>query len=93
MLHRNLILMIGVWGLTIAGCAPVSTEQRRSAHSPPQVPPASFAGRQFVDGDGCVFIRAGVSRAPKWVPRVSRDGEHICGAAPTFPTAVPDTDT
>lgn len=93
MLHRNLILMIGVSVLTIAGCAPESIEQRRSAQSPSQVPPASFAGQQFVDRDGCVFIRAGAPRALKWVPRVSRDGEQICGAEPTFPTVATKTDT
>ena len=51
---------------------------------PAEFPPASFTGNQFVDSQGCAFIRAGISGVDRWVPRVDRARNQLCHFQPTF---------
>ncbi len=50
---------------------------------PAELPPANFAGQQYVDSKGCMFLRAGSGGEVVWVPRVSREGTPICGNPPS----------
>ncbi|MDP3193781.1 SPOR domain-containing protein [Tabrizicola sp.] len=50
---------------------------------PAEVPPADYAGLQYVDSKGCMFARAGTGSQVVWVPRVSRQGVPVCGSPPS----------
>ena len=60
--------------------------------TPAEFPPDSFAGNQYVDSNGCAFIRAGISGVVNWVPRMNRQREPLCGFEPTFGGAAPVTE-
>lgn len=71
-----------VWGLLalllISGPA-----LARDLIQPAELPPASYAGLQYVDSKGCLFIRAGSAGKVLWLPRVTRQGEPLCGHPPS----------
>ncbi len=50
---------------------------------PAELPPPDFAGQQYVDSKGCLFARAGTPGKVVWVPRVTRDGQRLCGNPPS----------
>lgn len=50
---------------------------------PAELPPAGYGGLQYVDSQGCAFIRAGTDAKPIWVPRVSSGGAPLCGNPPS----------
>jgi cell division septation protein DedD len=57
--------------------------QARDPVRPAELPPAGYAGQQYVDSKGCMFVRAGRGAEVVWVPRVSREGVPICGNPPS----------
>mgnify|MGYP001799821373 CR=1 FL=1 len=51
---------------------------------PAEFPPSSYAGRQYVDSKGCVFIRAGIDNNVTWIPRLTRGRQQVCGFQPSL---------
>lgn len=64
--------------LVIAVAASVLAEAQ-----PAELPPASYAGLQYVDSLGCAFMRAGTDESPVWVPRVTAGGAALCDNPPS----------
>jgi hypothetical protein len=50
---------------------------------PAELPPDDYAGQQYVDSKGCLFMRAGPKDAETWIPRVTREGVPLCGNPPS----------
>ena len=66
-----------------------TTAWAQSNGVPREFPPADFSGNQFVDSEGCAFIRAGISGNTQWVPRVDAGRRQLCNFQPTFAEVEP----
>ena len=69
--------------LFLVGFAPAAGAQSGDMAAPSELPPASYAGAEFVDSRGCVFMRAGIDGDVRWVPRLDADREPVCGQPPS----------
>jgi hypothetical protein len=79
---RRGCLWPGVAGLAFVGLSVLPAEAR-DLTEPAERPPASYAGQQYVDSRGCMFVRAGTADMVLWIPRVSRGGEPLCDNPPS----------
>lgn len=62
-------------GASVPVCAQIS--------QPAELPPPDYAGQQYVDTRGCLFMRAGTPGNELWIPRVTRQGVPMCGNPPS----------
>ena len=71
------------FGALLVGGALGASAALAQGSQPAEQPPADFAGQQYVDSKGCLFVRAGDGTKVLWIPRVSRDGAQVCGYPPS----------
>lgn len=76
---RLRVLLGAMAGLVLLAAAPGLAQSIR----PAETPPADYAGQQYVDSQGCMFLRAGTPGKVVWVPRVTRQGMPMCGNPPS----------
>lgn len=68
--------------LLLAFSAQAATAQSNGL--PAEIPPASYTANQYVDSNGCAFIRAGIGGGLSWVPRVNRSRSQLCSFQPSI---------
>ncbi len=81
----KLSIYVALAAYCVVSAAPLAWAQStENALLPAELPPETFKESQYVDSQGCVFIRAGVDGSVSWIPRVSASRKQICGQTPTF---------
>jgi hypothetical protein len=78
----RIVVVFAIW--TGMGIGALHAQSLRGGQTPAEFPPTSYRGSQYIDSQGCVYIRAGIDGNVTWVPRVNRQRRLICGQTPTL---------
>jgi hypothetical protein len=89
-LRAGLLAGLVLAGLVLAGL--VLAGPAEAGPEPSELPPPDYAGQQYVDSRGCLFLRAGYGGQTLWVPRVTRGGQPLCGYPPSGQGLATDAD-
>ena len=81
---RTPIVIFVCAGLALIAAPLVAQRSVSQSPVPAEQPPASFSSSQYVDSEGCVYIRVGRGEQTSWVPRVNRAREVVCGYRPSL---------
>lgn len=61
----------------------------KGVRAPANLPPADYTGAQYVDNNGCIFVRAGRLGTVSWVPRLDQSRKHMCSKSYTATFSTP----
>lgn len=76
------VASVALWAVILA-FQQAAAQPLSRIDGPKELPPAGFAGKQYVDSTGCVFVRAGANGQISWIPRVDRNRKLVCGFEPS----------
>ncbi len=62
-----------------AGLCAAQTAFAQDLRGPRELPGPGYAGQQYVDSAGCVFLRAGINGRVTWVARIDGRRKQLCG--------------
>lgn len=75
--------------LAFAAALSVTGGAGAAQSGPAELPPPGYPGTQYVDSNGCAFLRAGVAGTVSWVPRLDQNRQPVCGLPPSVVAVAP----
>ncbi|MGB5558785.1 MAG: SPOR domain-containing protein [Paracoccaceae bacterium] len=86
---KAVVSMRAIFVVLALGLGSASAQSLSDSDGPAELPPSGFTGTQYVDSNGCLFVRAGLNGDVTWIPRVNRNRELLCGFEPTIGQSQP----
>ncbi len=84
MLGIRRILNAVCWSALGGAFSAIPLLAQDQSQQPAELPPATYTANQYVDSNGCVFVRVGVDGNTAWVPRAAGDNSLVCGFEPSL---------